>query len=162
MHPNLILQLLLLLMLANGTPLITKKLLGRLYSRPLDGDARFADGRPVFGRSKTIRGVALAILATTAGAMMIGLGWEIGLLVGGFAMLGDLLSSFTKRRLDMPSSSRASGLDQLPESVLPLLACRIALPLTPVDIVVCAMLFFIGEVILSRLLFAMRLRDRPY
>lgn len=162
MRPNLILQLLLLLMVANGTPVITKKLLGRRCSRPLDGDLQFADGRPVFGPSKTIRGVVLAILATIAGATMIGLEWEIGLLVGSFAMVGDLLSSFLKRRLDMPSSSRASGLDQLPESVLPLLACRVALPLTPADIVICAMLFFVGEVVLSRLLYAVRLRDRPY
>ena len=37
-----------------------------------------------------------------------------------------------------------------------------ALPLTPADIVVCAMMFFVGEVVLSRLLYAVRLRDRPY
>lgn len=162
MQPNLILQLLFLLMLANGTPLITKKLLGRRYSRPLDGNLRFADGRPLFGPSKTIRGVVLAVLATTAGAPLIGLGWEIGLLVGSCAMVGDLISSFSKRRLAMPSSSRASGLDQLPESVLPLLACRVALPLTLADIVLCAVLFWVGEVLLSRLLYAVRLRDRPY
>ena len=65
-------------MLANGTPVITKKLLGRRCSRPLDGDLQFADGRPVFGPSKTIRGVVLAVLATTAGAPMIGLGGRSG------------------------------------------------------------------------------------
>lgn len=162
MQPDLILQLLFLLMLANGTPVIAKKILGRLYSYPLDGDLSLSDGRPLFGRSKTIRGVLLAILVTTAGADLIDLGWRVGLLVGSFAMAGDLVSSFIKRRLDMPSSSQASVLDQLPELLLPLLACGILLPVTPEDIVVCVVLFFIGEVLLSRVLYVLHLRDRPY
>lgn len=162
MHPVIVLQLLILLMLANGTPVIAKKLLGDRYSYPLDGNLTFADGRPVLGRSKTIRGVALALLVTTAGASLIGVGWRIGLLVGGFAMAGDLFSSFCKRRLGLPSSSRASGLDQVPESLLPLLACRDLLGLTGADIVAGVVIFVIGEIALSRLLYSLRLRDRPY
>jgi len=150
------------LMLANGTPLIAKKMIGDYYSYPLDGNLTFADGRPVFGRSKTIRGVALAVLVTTASASLIGLGWRIGLLVGSFAMAGDLFSSFCKRRLGLPSSSRASGLDQIPESLLPLLACRDLLALTAAEIVLCVVMFVVEEVVLSRLLYAFRLRDRPY
>ena len=162
MHPVIVLQVLILLMLANGTPVIAKKMLGGGYSYPLDGNLTFADGRPVFGRSKTIRGVVLAVPVTTASALLIGLDWRIGLLVGSFAMAGDLFSSFCKRRLGMPSSSRASGIDQIPESLLPLLACRDLLGLTAADIVVCVVMFVIGEVVLSRLLYAVRLRDRPY
>src|SRR5271155_896466 len=162
MHPVIVLQLLILLMLANGTPVIAKKILGSRYLYPLDGNLTFTDGRPVFGLSKTIRGFVLAVLVTTAGAPLVGLGWRIGLLVGSFAMAGDLFSSFCKRRLGLPSSSRASGLDQIPESLLPLLACRDLLALTAADIVVCVVMFVIGEVVLSRLLYAVRLRDRPY
>jgi CDP-archaeol synthase len=99
---------------------------------------------------------------TTAGALLLGLAWEVGVLVGGFAMAGDLLSSFFKRRMNLPSSSRASGLDQIPESLLPLLACRNLLSLTAADIVVCAAMFLVGEVLLSRVLYAWHLRDRPY
>ena len=162
MHPLIITQLLILLMLANGTPVIAKKIFGDRYSYPLDGNLTFADRRPLLGRSKTIRGVVLAILVTTAGAPLIGLGWRIGLALGSFAMAGDLVSSFSKRRLNVPSSGRASGLDQIPESLFPLLACRTALSLTTADIGVCVVIFFIGEVLLSRLLYAWRLRDRPY
>jgi len=115
----------------------------------------------VFGYSKTVRGIVLAVLATTAAASLIGLRWNIGLLIGVFAMVGDLLSSFCKRRLGLPTSSRASGLDQVPEALLPLLACRDLLALTATDIVVCVVIF-VGEVVLSRLLYAFRLRDRPY
>jgi CDP-archaeol synthase len=162
MHPFAIGQLLFLLMLANGTPVIAKKILGARYSYPLDCDLAFADGRPWLGRSKTFRGVVLAVLVTTAGAALVGISWEVGLLVGVFAMAGDLFSSFCKRRLNLPSSSRASGLDQIPEALLPALACRHLLALAPIDMAVCVAVFFVGEVVLSRLLYAFRLRDRPY
>src|SRR5712671_7163183 len=162
MQVFVILQLLILLMLANGTPVIAKKLLGERYSYPLDGNLTFVDGRPLFGRSKTIRGVVLAVLVTTAGAPMIGLEWGIGVLVGTFAKAGDLASSFLKRRLGLPPSSRPSGLDQLPEALFPLLACRNPLSLTIAAMGATAALFFIGEVLLSRVLYAFQLRDRPY
>jgi hypothetical protein len=77
-------------------------------------------------------------------------------------MAGDLLSSFCKRRLGRAPSSRATGLDQIPESLLPLLACPQALALTVADILVGCGLFFAGELLLSRLLFKLRLRERPY
>src|SRR3981081_2673827 len=105
MQVFVILQLLILLMLANGTPVIAKKLLGERCSYPLDGNLTFVDGRPLFGHSKTIRGVVLAVLVTSAGAPLIGLGWKTGFLVGSFAMAGDLASSFSKRRLKLPPSS---------------------------------------------------------
>lgn len=162
MHPVVVLQLLFLLMLANGTPVIAKKVFGDRYSYPLDGHLSFFDGRRLLGKSKTLRGVALAVLVTTAGALLLGLAWEVGVLVGSFAMAGDLLSSFFKRRMNLPSSSRASGLDQIPEALFPLLACRDLLSLTAADIVVCVAIFLVGEVLLSRLLYAWHLRDRPY
>jgi CDP-diglyceride synthetase len=162
MHPVVILQLLVLLTLANGTPVMAKNILGNRFTYPLDGNVRFVDGRPLFGRSKTIRGVVLAVLVTTAGAPLVGLDWTIGVLVGSLAMIGDLFSSFLKRRMGRPSSSRASGLDQVPESLFPLLACRNLLSLTIADIGACVVLFFIGEVLLSRVLYALHLRDRPY
>jgi CDP-archaeol synthase len=149
-------------MLANGTPVVAKKVLGAHYSHPLDGNLALADGRPILGRSKTIRGVVLAVLTTALGAKLIGLDWRTGALIGVFAMAGDLLSSFCKRRLGLPSSRRASGLDQIPESLLPLLACRNLLALTAADIVVCVVMFVVGEIVLSRLLYAVHLRDRPY
>ena len=161
-HPWPILQLLVLLMLANGTPVVAKKIVGERFAYPLDCGVVFIDGRPLFGHSKTIRGIVLAVLVTTAGAPLIDLDWTIGFVVGGLAMVGDLASSFLKRRIALPPSSRASGLDQVPEALLPLLACRDLLSLTMADIGVTAALFVIGEVLLSRVFYALRLRDRPY
>jgi CDP-2,3-bis-(O-geranylgeranyl)-sn-glycerol synthase len=162
MHPWTVLQLIVLLALANGTPVIAKWLLGDRLALPLDGGARFLDGRPLLGHSKTIRGVVLAIVVTSLGAALIGLSAAVGALVGVLAMAGDLLSSFVKRRLGLIASSRATGLDQIPEALLPLVACGAVLPLTPADIAAGVAIFFVGEVVLSRLLYALTIRDRPY
>ena len=105
---------------------------------------------------------AASILVTAAGAPLVGLEPQIGALAAATAMAGDLASSFVKRRLNSPPSSRALGLDQVPESLFPLLACRNALSLTAVDIALAAGIFFVGEILLSRLLYAIRLRDEPY
>ena len=162
MQPLKILELLLLLMLANGSPLFAKWLLGSRWSRPLDGNVRLTDGRRLLGQSKTMRGVLLAILVTAAGSALLGLGWRLGALVGSSAMAGDLFSSFVKRRLGMAPSSKAAGLDEIPEALLPALACRDWLCLSFIDIALTVALFFIGEIVWSRLFFALGLRDRPY
>ena len=162
MQPLLILKLLVLMSIANGAPLIATRVLGRRLAQPLDFGIRFFDGRPLFGPSKTIRGVLLAILLTGICAPLLELEASAGLVVGAMAMAGDLFSSFVKRRLDLPSSSRATGLDQIPECLFPLLACRAMFALSLADIVVGVIVFSVGEVWLSRVFFRIGLRDRPY
>jgi CDP-2,3-bis-(O-geranylgeranyl)-sn-glycerol synthase len=162
MHIVPILQLMALLTLANGAPVVAKKIFGARFALPLDFGVAFFDGRPVFGASKTFRGILVAVLAAAAGAPLIGLDPMIGLTVAGAAMAGDLFSSFVKRRLNRPPSSQALGLDQIPESLLPMLACRDALSLTAIDITLGVAIFFAGELVLSRLLFRAHLRDEPY
>ena len=158
----LILQLLVLLSLANTMPVIAKDVIGDRFARPIDRGAKFIDGRPLLGSSKTVRGILVSILITSAAAPLIGLDWKIGALVASMAMVGDLFSSFLKRRMNVPAGGKATGLDQLPESLFPLLACRITLPLTAVDIAAATATFFVGELLLSRLFYHFHLRDRPY
>jgi CDP-archaeol synthase len=141
MHYVALAQLLILLALANGSPVIAKRIFGETYALPIDGNARFVDGRPVLGRSKTIRGVLASLLATALGAPLLGLHFGIGLIVAATAMAGDLLSSFVKRRFGLAPSSKATGLDQIPEALFPLLACRSALSLTALDIAAGCVIF---------------------
>jgi CDP-2,3-bis-(O-geranylgeranyl)-sn-glycerol synthase len=162
MQPLHILQLLVLLAAANGIPILANKIFGSRFARPLDAGIMLFDRRPVFGHSKTIRGILASILITTIGAPLIGLSPAIGAIVASTAMAGDLFSSFVKRRLDFPPSSQAIGLDQVPESLLPMLACRDVLSLSAADLALGVGLFFVGELILSRLLYRLHLRDRPY
>jgi CDP-diglyceride synthetase len=162
MHPWLMLQLLMLLTLANGTPVLVKKLIGDFLAAPLDGGRNFLDGKPLLGRSKTIRGLVLSILITMGFAPILGLPWYIGGVVGTTAMLGDLVSSFLKRRIGLPPSAMMLGLDQIPESLLPLLACAALLELGLCDIVLGTAIFFAGGLVLSRLLFRLNIRERPF
>lgn len=162
MQPIVIAQVLALLALANGTPVLAKKIFGARFACPLDCGIRFLDGRPLFGVSKTLRGLALAIVVTAVLAPLIGLNMETGAAVAAAAMIGDLFSSFLKRRMNLAPSSQALGLDQVPESLFPLLVCRNALSLTAVDIAVVVAAFFVAELLLSRLLYKLKIRDRPY
>jgi hypothetical protein len=82
--------------------------------------------------------------------------------VGAAAMAGDCLSSFAKRRLGLKPSSMAMGLDQGPESLLPAVACYAYLPLSFLDVALIVLAFFFGALALSRVFFAVGLRDQPY
>ena len=158
----LIAQLICLVAVANTAPLVAKLVFGNRWAHPLDCNVAFLDRRPLFGKSKTMRGIVASLALTVATAPIIGLAWTTGLLVGAAAMVGDLFSSFLKRRLDLPPSSKATGLDQVPESLIPLLACRAVVDLSTADIVVGVGIFFVGEVVLARLFYTLKLRDRPY
>ena len=125
-------------------------------------EAAHDDGRPLLGPSKTVRGIIVAVLAASACAPLFGIAWTIGFVVGLAAMAGDLASSFVKRRIGLPPSSRALGLDQIPESLFPALACKGPLALTIADVILAVALFSVGELILSRLLFKMHIRKEPY
>jgi CDP-2,3-bis-(O-geranylgeranyl)-sn-glycerol synthase len=158
----LVVELSLLLVVANGAPVLAKRLLGAAGAWPVDGGARLADGRPLFGAAKTWRGVMLSIAATTLCALALGLSAEIGATIGAGAMAGDLLSSFVKRRLGRPVSTRALGLDQIPEALAPLLAVARLTPLGPLEILVATAGFCVGSLALSRLMFDLRVREQPF
>ena len=154
-------MLLLMLLIANGSPLAARALLGEHLAQPVDGGLRFRD-RPLLGPSKTWRGLITAILASTLSAPILGFDWHIGLIVGALAMLGDLLSSFIKRRLGHLSGTRAIGLDHLPESMLPLLACMPLLGLPLRHVLGISLTFMLVDLLLSRALYAIGIGDHPH
>ena len=158
----LILQALCLLATANGIPVIVKKLLGSWAALPLDAGIKWLDGQRLFGISKTVRGIVASISITAILAPLLGSSVGLGALVAIFAMLGDLFSSFVKRRLGFLPSAQAIGLDQIPESLLPLLVCQKQLGLSFADVAICVGIFFAGELIISRVLYWLHVRDQPY
>lgn len=158
----LAIQLLTLLIVANGVPVLVTRLLGRRAAWPLDAGLLAWDGRPLLGSSKTVRGFVASVLATAGAAALLGLGWPLGVLFGAASMVGDLFSSFLKRRLGIESSGQAAGLDQIPEALLPLLACYALLPLDAVLVVILVTLFTLGQVLLSPLMYRLGIRRRPY
>ena len=156
------LRLLLLIMIANGTPIVATAIFGQRGAWPVDGGRVWVDGYRLLGDSKTWRGVVLAPLATGVGAMLLGLPLWVGEVVGVAAMSGDVLSSFIKRRLGVPPSGRATGLDQIPESLLPLLAVAGEFALTGSAILLTVVGFVALEIMLSPVLYWLGLRNRPY
>ena len=165
------LKLLLLIIVANGGPIVAKKLWGDRWQSPLDGGKLFIDQKPLFGVTKTWRGIVAACTLTSLAAWLMGLSAMTGFVFALFAMLGDLISSFIKRRLGMPSSSMALGLDQIPESLLPLLATKYYAPvlsmpfqeeLTWALVAQIVVAFFVTGLLLSRLLFHLNIRNHPY
>lgn len=147
----LVVEFLLLLLLANGTPVLARRLLRQHFAWPLDGGLQLPDGQPLFGTSKTLRGILLSLVVTGIGSQLLGLGWQLGLLVAALAMAGDLFSSFIKRRMKLPSSTSAPGLDQIPESLFPALACQTQLGLGAIEIAAIVTIFLIGNLLASRL-----------
>ncbi|HJV63224.1 MAG TPA: CDP-archaeol synthase [Albitalea sp.] len=156
------LRLLILLGAANVAPILAKRWLGEFGNVPIDAGLRLWDGRPLLGPSKTWRGLAAAIVAATICAPVLGLPAAAGALIGATAMAGDALSSFVKRRLGVPSSGRAIGLDQIPESLLPLLAVQEMLQLPALVVLGVTIAFFVAEIPAARWSFRFGWRDRPY
>ena len=157
-----IVQALILLLVANGAPVLANNFLGRHYAWPVDSGFKLTDGRSLFGDTKTWRGLVAAAGMTGAAAILLGTEPWIGILFGGLAMTGDLLSSFIKRRLGKEESTRARGLDTVPESLLPVWVLKEQFELSYVDIVLIVVLFFMVEEGLSPLLYKWHIRKRPY
>jgi hypothetical protein len=64
--------------------------------------------------------------------------------------------------LKLAPGDMAFGLDQVPESLLPLLAVGGGLRLEPAAIAGLVLVFIVLELALSRFLYALHIRERPY
>jgi CDP-2,3-bis-(O-geranylgeranyl)-sn-glycerol synthase len=146
---------------ANTAPILAKRWLGDRWNVPLDGGLRFVDGKPLLGPSKTLRGLFGAIAASTLAAAVLALPLAARVLMGASAMLGDALSGFLKCRLGVPPSGRASGLDQVPESLRALVAVQPLLDLALPMVVAVTLAFFALEIPAARWWVRAGWRDRP-
>jgi len=157
-----LLHLLLLIIIANGAPIISRVLLSDGFNLAVDFGVKLPDNKRLFGSSKTWRGIFSALAFTPIAAWLLGYLAETGLLVAVYAILGDLTSSFIKRRLAMKPSSMAPLLDQVPESLFPALMMMQTFRLTISSLLLLILIFVITELILSYTLFKWGIRKRPY
>jgi CDP-2,3-bis-(O-geranylgeranyl)-sn-glycerol synthase len=74
-------------------------------------------------------------------------------------MAGDLLSSLLKRRLYLRQQPRNRAVRS--RGPISAVATRL-LGLSVFDIAAGVVIFLLGEILISRVLFRLRLRDRPY
>ena len=154
--------LLLLLIVANGAPILVAWRLGSRWAWPLDAGLVWRDGRRLLGESATLRGLVAAVVATALVAWVLGLG--LGALIGFLAMAGDALSSLIKRRLGLEPGAKATGLDQIPEALLPLLvlAGPLGLQLPWLDLTLLVVAFMIFDMVVSGPLYRLHLRRQPH
>jgi hypothetical protein len=161
MSTNLI-HLLLLIIIANAAPIILHSLMGKRLDSAIDCGFRLPDNNPVLGSSKTWRGVIGAIVFTSIGAVLLGYSVPVGTQIALYAVLGDILSSFIKRRIGMAPSSMAPLIDQVPESLLPALMLMDTFELNYQSIIILVCLFIVIELLLSLVFFKLGIRKRPY
>ncbi len=145
------LTLFILLLIANGTPVVARIILRNRFVLPVDGGLYFIDGRRLFGARKTVVGLASAVFVTTLAALLLGEPWHIGLLIAVGAMTGDLLSSFVKRRLNIAPHGAVLALDQVPEALIPLLLVQAEFALDSLGIVSILIAFCMTEWSLTNL-----------
>jgi CDP-2,3-bis-(O-geranylgeranyl)-sn-glycerol synthase len=117
---------------ANGAPVLFGG------GKPIDGGRKFRDGRPLFGPHKTIRGFAFGLLIGTfvgwvQEAYGPSVGFPQGSVVLGFALslgalIGDLIGSFIKRRMNLKPGAHLPLSDQMD---FVLVALLFSLPVQP-------------------------------
>jgi len=117
----LLIQVLILLWLVNFAPPLLAYLFEARWAGPVDRGRTLPDGRRLFGNHKTVRGVVGAFAMGGLVGSFLGFLWWEGVLISLLSVLGDLLTSFIKRRIGLPDGSVAPGLDQVFEGAFPLL-----------------------------------------
>ena len=157
-----LIELLLLIIIANGAPILIRVLLNDVFNTAIDFGYKLPDNKPIFGHSKTWRGLFAACITTAIAAWLLGYTPITGLLIGFYAIVGDLTSSFIKRRLGKPPSSMAPLLDQIPESLLPAFMMMQTFKLDSFAIIQLVLIFIIVELLLSHILYKWGVREQPY
>ncbi|MCB1745711.1 MAG: CDP-archaeol synthase [Gammaproteobacteria bacterium] len=156
------LELLLLVIIANSAPVLARHLCGERAAWPIDGGRVLADGQPLLGTSKTWRGLASAVLACALVAPLLGIGMALGAAAGALTMAGDLAASFAKRRRGYPASGHAPVLDTVPEALLPAAALAEPFVLAWWEVPLLVALFHLTVRCASPLLYRLHLRRHPW
>ena len=114
-------KVLLLLLSVNGLPPLLAQFFPKIADSPLDNNHMFFDGYPVLGTHKTIRGFLGGILTGGILGYLMGFSFIIAMTAGLLGMLGDIFTSFIKRRLHLADGTELPLLDQAFEGGFPLL-----------------------------------------
>ncbi len=164
MYDILLHDLILLLLLgwSNFLPILGRVFLRDRLAVPVDLGLRLPDGRELFGPHKTWRGLGFSIAGTALAASLTPLGPGLGARLAAWSMLGDLASSFIKRRLGLKSGAKAIGLDQGLESFLPLYILQEDLGISILETTCLVVVFTALELIISPILYRIHIRKNPH
>lgn len=142
--------------------------------KPIDCGKKFLDGKPIFGSHKTYRGLISGLLiGTLVGWMQEFLAPNINLPKGsvflGFALsvgalLGDLMGSFIKRRLNLKPGSPLPVVDQIDFVIAALIFALIVEPssLSISKAIIIVALTFPIHVLANFIAYMLHLKDNPW
>ncbi len=150
-------------MTANATPVFIKK------GKPIDGGRMFIDGKRLLGDGKTYEGffVGFYFGLVVISSYIILTGYPSYILWGTLsvigALLGDMLGSFIKRRLNIPRGGKAFLLDQLDFFFGATIGLYVG-GMTPGPyIILCGLLIvLILHVLTNRIAYILGLKDVPW
>jgi len=153
------------LLWVNFLPPLANIIWGERFNRPVDGDRLWFDNHPIFGAHKTSRGILISLLGGMAVAPLLGVRVPVAGAAAGLAMAGDLLSSFIKRRPNLPSGRNVIVLDQIFESLFPTLFLKGFLQLSWGQVLVILLCFipfaFLGSWFWNFIMFRPPLENYP-
>jgi len=133
----------LFLMWANFLPPLATFILQDRFNTPIDCGLLWIDRQPLLGPHKTYRGVLASLIGSFFFIPILPTPSLFDLPVAALLVsLGDLITSFIKRRMKLPSGHESPVLDQTLEGLLPLSYLAIRVPLHWLQIG-AALLFFI-------------------
>ncbi|MEM3041559.1 MAG: CDP-2,3-bis-(O-geranylgeranyl)-sn-glycerol synthase [Nitrososphaerota archaeon] len=151
---------------ANGAPVLFGG------GQPIDGGRNFFDGRPIFGSHKTYRGFASGIVVGTIvgwaqeylapnaglpkGNVMLGFVLSLG------ALIGDLIGSFIKRRLNLKPGAPLPVLDQIDFVLVALLLGSLVKPPTLGDTIIILSLTVPIHLLVNVAAYLLRLKKDPW
>ncbi len=136
-----VLKLVLFLVWVNFLPFAARLILGERYAYPVDFGGTWRDGHRLLGDHKTWRGLVTGIAGGTLVAPLLGISWSTAAGAASLVMMGDLATSFIKRRMGKQSGHPIVVLDQALEGALPLLVLTPALGLEPWQVVAVLTVF---------------------
>jgi CDP-2,3-bis-(O-geranylgeranyl)-sn-glycerol synthase len=151
---------------ANGAPVLFGG------GRPIDDGKLFRDGKPIFGSHKTIRGFVFGLLiGTFVGWVQEAYGPSVGLpqgnIVLGFALsvgalIGDLLGSFIKRRMNLKPGAHLPLSDQMDFVLVALLFSLLVQPPTLTFALIIIILTAPIHYMVNIMAYLLRLKKTPW
>lgn len=156
-----VIRIVFFLLLVNGLPPLIALPAKGLFAQPVDCGMNWLDGKRIFGSNKTIRGVLIGIIGGTMLFPLLGQPVQTACTAAMLAMLGDLSSSFIKRRMALPSGSEVAFLDQLFEALFPILYLASAVPFGFLKAAIILVLFITVAYVSSRIWSIMTVPEIP-
>ena len=128
---------------------------------PLDGGGKWLDGKPFFGSHKTLRGCIAGIMA----GLLIGAlqGNPLAGLAQGFgAILGDLMSSFLKRRWNIAPGESSPLLDQLDFIIVAIILSQPFTRATFTEMIIIIIVTIPIHYIMNYVSWLMKMKEHPW